>query len=84
MGTTDPQSAPIAPGIRASDADRERTAAALHTAASAGMLTLPRGGRTLTAAVRQPISPRTRISGAGPPPHRYATRTHISRRRHTR
>lgn len=41
MGTTDPQSAPIAPGIRASDADRERTAAALHTAASAGMLTLP-------------------------------------------
>lgn len=40
MGTTDLQSAPIAPGIRASDADRERTAAALHAAASAGMLTL--------------------------------------------
>jgi len=40
METIDLQSAPSVAGIRASDADRERIAAALHAAASAGMLTL--------------------------------------------
>lgn len=40
METTDRQPTAIVTGIRASDNDRERTAATLHAAASAGMLTL--------------------------------------------